>query len=54
MFAALDFGIANGAGLVEPGGIAGALSAAHWLYLMMALPGILAVGVSLTLSRRAA
>lgn len=46
--------IANGAGLVEPGGIAGALSAAHWLYLMMALPGILAVGVSLTLSRRAA
>ncbi|UIY25413.1 MFS transporter [Rhizobium leguminosarum] len=45
--------IANGAGLVDPGGISGALSAAHWLYLLMALPGVLAVGVSLTLSRRA-
>ncbi|WP_454848540.1 MFS transporter [Rhizobium binxianense] len=46
--------IANGAGLVEPGGIAGALSAAHWLYLMMALPGVLAVGISLSLSRASA
>ncbi|MCH4544824.1 MFS transporter [Rhizobium changzhiense] len=46
--------IANGAGLVDPGGIPGALSAAHWLYLLMALPGVLAVAVSLTLSRRAA
>ncbi|WP_027665008.1 MFS transporter [Rhizobium leguminosarum] len=46
--------IANGAGLVHPGGISGALSAAHWLYLLMALPGVLAVAVSLTLSRRAA
>ncbi|MBY5808772.1 MFS transporter [Rhizobium leguminosarum] len=45
--------IANGAGLVHPGGISGALSAAHWLYLLMALPGVLAVGVSLTLPRRA-
>ncbi|MGO6993918.1 hypothetical protein ACCT11_35600, partial [Rhizobium johnstonii] len=35
--------IANGAGLVHPGGIPGALSAAHWLYLLMALPGVLAV-----------
>ncbi|AJC78411.1 hypothetical protein IE4803_CH01170 [Rhizobium etli bv. phaseoli str. IE4803] len=43
--------IANGAGLVEPGGVAGALSAAHWLYLLMALPGVQAVGVSLTLKR---
>ncbi|OWV76280.1 MFS transporter [Rhizobium sp. R634] len=43
--------IANSAGLVEPGGISGALSAAHWLYLLMALPGVLAVGVSLTLKR---
>ncbi|PDS75150.1 MFS transporter [Rhizobium sp. L43] len=43
--------IANGAGLVDPGGIAGALSAAHWLYLLMALPGVLAVGISLTLGR---
>ncbi|QKK24618.1 MFS transporter [Rhizobium hidalgonense] len=46
--------IANGAGLVDPGGIAGALSAAYWLYLLTALPGVLAVGVSLTLNRRAA
>ncbi|MGO7163053.1 MFS transporter, partial [Rhizobium johnstonii] len=45
--------IANGAGLVHPGGIPGALSAAHWLYLLMALPGVLAVAVSLTLPSRA-
>ncbi|MFW8645770.1 MFS transporter [Rhizobium beringeri] len=45
--------IANGAGLVDPGGIPGALSAAHWLYLLMAVPGVLAVGISLTLERRA-
>ncbi|MGO7976120.1 hypothetical protein ACC705_34890, partial [Rhizobium ruizarguesonis] len=38
--------IANGAGLVNPGGISGALSAAHWIYLLMALPGVLALGVS--------
>jgi hypothetical protein len=41
--------IANGAGLVDPGGIAGALSAAHWLYLLMALPGIVAVAAAMTL-----
>ncbi|MGZ2482525.1 MFS family permease [Rhizobium pisi] len=52
--AALAGVIANGAGLVDPGGIAGALSAAHWLYLVMALPGVLAIGASLTLSRGAA
>lgn len=46
--------IANGAGLVDPGGVAGSISAAHWLYAAMALPGVLAVGVSLTLSRRGA
>lgn len=46
--------IVNSAGLVDPGGVAGALSAAHWLYLLMALPAVLAIGVSLTLSRRAA
>lgn len=44
--------IANGAGLVDPGGISGALSAAYWLYLLMALPGVFAIGVSLSLSRR--
>ncbi|MBB3915080.1 MFS transporter [Rhizobium fabae] len=52
--AALAGVIANGAGLVDPGGIAGALSAAHWLYLVMALPGVLAIGASLTLSQGAA
>ncbi|MBX5185175.1 MFS transporter [Rhizobium sp. NZLR5] len=41
--------IANGAGLVDPGGISGALSAAHWLYLLMALPGIVAIAAALTL-----
>lgn len=46
--------IVNGTGLVDPGGIAGTISAAHWLYLLMALPGVLAVAVSLTLSRSSA
>ena len=42
--------IANGTGLVEPGGIAGALSAASWLYLIMALPGLIATGAALSLT----
>jgi hypothetical protein len=42
--------IANGAGLVEPGGIAGTLSAASWLYLVMALPGLIATGAALSLA----
>jgi MFS family permease len=42
--------IANGTGLVTPGGIAGSISAAHWLYVLMALPGLIAVTASLTLS----
>lgn len=41
--------IANGAGLVEPGGISGALSAAHWLYVAMAVPGIVAIAAAMTL-----
>lgn len=45
--------IANGAGLVEPGGIAGALSAASWLYLIMALPGLIAIGAALSLTASA-
>ncbi|MBW9053759.1 MFS transporter [Rhizobium mesosinicum] len=46
--------IANGAGLVEPGGVAGALSAAGWLYLIMALPGLIAIGAALSLNRASA
>lgn len=42
--------IANGTGLVTPGGIAGSISAAHWLYALMALPGLIAITASLTLS----
>ena len=44
--------IANGAGLVDPGGIAGSISAAHWLYLLMALPGIVAIAAAMTLRDR--
>lgn len=46
--------IANGAGLVEPGGVAGALSAAGWLYLIMAVPGLIAIGAALSLNRASA
>ena len=45
--------IANGAGLVDPGGITGALSAASWLYVIMALPGLIAVGAALSLTASA-
>ncbi|WET74688.1 MFS transporter [Rhizobium croatiense] len=41
--------IANGAGLVEPGGISGTLSAAHWLYVAMAVPGIVAIAAAMRL-----
>ncbi|MFB2608220.1 MFS transporter, partial [Rhizobium phaseoli] len=41
--------IAKGAGIVEPGGIMGALSAAHWLYAAMALPGMVAIAAAMTL-----
>lgn len=44
--------IANGAGLVDPGGIAGSISAAHGLYLLMALPGIVAIAAAMTLRDR--
>ncbi len=42
--------IVNSTGLVNPGGVAGSVSAAHWLYVLMALPGLIAVATSLTLS----
>ncbi len=47
--AALAGVIVNGAGLTHPGGIAGGLSAATWLYALMAIPGLIAVALSLTI-----
>ncbi|MFS8111639.1 MFS transporter [Rhizobium jaguaris] len=41
--------IVNSAGLADPGGIPGSLSAATWLYALMALPGLIAIAMSLTL-----
>ncbi|WP_198924918.1 MFS transporter [Nitrospirillum viridazoti] len=49
--AALSGVIANSAGLVDPGGIIGAQSAAHWLFLLMAVPGAVACLVSLVPNR---
>lgn len=45
--------IANSTGLVTPGGIAGSISAAHWLYAAMALPGIVTIAAALTLREKA-
>lgn len=42
--------IVNSTGLVDPGGVSGGVAAAHWLYVLMALPGLIAVTISLTLS----
>ena len=47
--AALAGVIVNGAGLTHPSGIAGGLSAATWLYALMAIPGLIAVALSLTI-----
>jgi hypothetical protein len=44
--------IANGSGLVEPGGVEGALTASFQLYASMALPAGAAFLVALTLLRR--
>lgn len=46
--------IANSAGLVHPGGVVGDISAAHWLYAAMALPGIVTVIAALSLREKAA
>ncbi|MEF0939678.1 MFS transporter [Rhizobium sp. BR 362] len=46
--------IVNGAGLADPGGTAGSLSAATWLYALMALPGLVAIAMSLTFKRASA
>ncbi|MBB3965497.1 MFS transporter [Rhizobium metallidurans] len=47
--AALAGVIVNSTGLVTPGGIEGGVSAAHWLFALMALPGILTVVASLSI-----
>lgn len=47
--AALAGVIVNGAGLTHSSGIAGGLSAATWLYALMAIPGLIAVALSLTI-----
>ncbi|NLS19693.1 MFS transporter [Rhizobium sp. P40RR-XXII] len=47
--AALAGVIVNGAGLTHPGGIAGGLSAATWLYALMAIPGLIAIALSFTI-----
>lgn len=47
--AALAGVIANGAGLTHPGGVAGGLSAATWLYALMAIPGLIAIVLSFTI-----
>lgn len=49
--AALAGVIANSTGLVTPGGTAGAVSAAFWLFLLMALPGFVTVPVALRLRK---
>ncbi|AYG65500.1 MULTISPECIES: MFS transporter [unclassified Rhizobium] len=47
--AALAGVIVNGAGLTHPGGIAGSLSAVTWLYALMAIPGLIAIALSVTI-----
>ncbi len=44
--------IANGTGLVEPGGVSGALTASFWLYSVMAVPAGFALLSALALLRR--
>ena len=41
--AALAGVVANGAGLVTPGGVEGAISAGFWLYVLFAIPGAFAM-----------
>ncbi len=47
--AALAGIIVNSTGLVEPGGIEGALTAAYWLYALLALPAALAILLAIRL-----
>jgi hypothetical protein len=43
--------IANGAGLVTPGGVEGGIAAAFWLYSIVSLAGIIALVVIMPLCR---
>jgi MFS family permease len=47
--AALAGVIVNSTGLIEPGGTEGALTAARWLYALLALPAALAILLTLRL-----
>ena len=49
--AAISGVIVNSTGLVAPGGLTGNVSAAQWLYAIMALPGVVTIAAALTLSR---
>ncbi|WP_412178753.1 MFS transporter [Rhizobium sp. TRM96647] len=49
--AALAGVVANSTGLLDPGGIAGNVSAAAWLYGLFALPGLAAFGLAVSLLR---
>lgn len=44
--------IANSTGLIAPGGVEGDVSAAHWLYAVMALPGLVTIAAALTLREK--
>lgn len=50
--AALAGVIVNSTGLLDPGGVAGNISAARWLFLLFALPSLLALFAGLALKRR--
>ncbi len=43
--------IVNSTGLLAPGGVAGGISAAHWLFVLMALPGIVTILISLSIQK---
>ncbi len=50
--AALAGVVANSTGLLDPGGVAGNVSAAAWLYGLFALPGLAAFALAVSLLRR--
>lgn len=51
--AALAGVVVNSTGLIDPGGVAGTVLAAAWLYGLFALPGLLAFSLAVSLLRRA-
>ncbi|MFD1327517.1 MFS transporter [Mycoplana ramosa] len=50
--AALAGVVANSTGLLDPGGVAGNISAASWLYGLFALPGLIAFALAVSLLRQ--